>query len=175
MAAFIRFIEEVILAVMAKLYPMPSTDNDPIVPVELSNAQKLVAAAKRLLGQNLALGTGVPPEVACAISVNRVHQEAFGEPIGGGASTHALYQALLKHPDFEEVEDPEAGCVIISPTGYGTNTKYPHGHVGIIANYGICSNDSAKGVFAENYQDYADWWHQFHDIEGYPVYLFKRK
>lgn len=138
-----------------------------------TNASRFVAAAKAALGLNLSEGTGVPYYVACAISVNKVHNNAFGFPIGGGASTQELYKALIKSPYFKEVTTASAGCVVISPTGYGQNPAYPHGHVGIIGMFGICSNDSATGVFSENYTT-ESWTEQFSTIEDYPVYYFER-
>lgn len=139
-----------------------------------TNAQLLVASAKKLIGQNLSLGTGVPYYVACAISVNKVHQDAFGFPIGGGASTTELYQALLSSKYFKQVQVATPGCIIISPTGMGKNPSFPHGHVGIVGNFGICSNDSSTGLWSENYADIEAWKAQFENIEGYPVYLFER-
>lgn len=140
----------------------------------MTNAEIFVASTKKLLGQNLSEGTGVPYYVACAISVNKVHQDAFGFPIGGGASTTDLYHALLTSKYFKKVTVATSGCIIISPTGEGSNPSFPHGHVGIQANYGICSNDSSTGLFSENYADIAAWQHQFATIEGYPVYIFER-
>lgn len=149
----------------------------PTVPEsETPNALKLVLAAKSCLGKDLSAGTGVPYYVACAISVNRVHSLAFGVPLGGGASTQSMYQVLLKHPDYVEVQESqvEPGAIVICPTGYGQNPKYPHGHVGILANYGICANDSATGLWSETYADIAEWKAQFETIEKYPTYYFQR-
>ncbi len=138
-------------------------------------ADKLIEAAKESLGQELWRGTGVDPAYACAISVNAVHTKAFGFPIGGQASTAALYQALLKNIRFEFTTESTPGAIVISPTGTGHNPQYPNGHVGIICNYGICSNDSDTGRWSENYKDIDDWRHQFTHIEGYPTYIFKLK
>lgn len=139
-----------------------------------TNAELFVASTKKLLGENLSAGTGVPYYVACAISVNKVHQDAFGFPIGGGASTADLYQALVTSKYFKQVDIATPGCVVISPTGKGTKQAYPHGHVGIQANYGICSNDSSTGIFSENYANIEAWKDQFEEIEGYPVFIFQR-
>lgn len=153
-----------------------TTNTQPMIAnvTPFTNAEALVASAKKLLGQNLSAGTGVPYYVACAISVNKVHQEAFGFPIGGGASTADLYHALLKSPYFRKVDAPMPGCIVISPTGEGSNPAYAHGHVGIQANYGICSNDSSTGIFSENYANIEAWKAQFEEIEGYPVFYFLR-
>lgn len=139
-----------------------------------TNAQLLVASAKKLLGQNLSLGTGVPYYVACAISVNVVHQDAFGFPIGGGASTTELYQALLSSKYFKQVQVAAPGCIVIAPTGMGKNPSFPHGHVGIVGNFGICSNDSSTGLWSENYANIEAWKAQFGTIEGYPTFFFER-
>lgn len=138
-----------------------------------TNAQKFVAAAKASLDHNLSEGTGVPYYVACAISVNRVHTSAFGFPIGGGASTTELYQALVASSDFKQTTTPTPGCVVISPTGHGSKPAYPHGHVGIVGEFGICSNDSETGLFSENYT-VESWNQQFNVTEGYPVFYFER-
>lgn len=162
-----------------ELDTLQKSENSPLVPITPqiptmpTNAEKLVAAAKSCLGQDLSLGTGVDYEVACAISVNKVHQEAFGETIGGGASTQALYQVLLKDSRFKETPVAAPGCIVISPTGYGSNLNYPHGHVGIVGDYGICSNDSSTGLWSENY-NVPSWHEQFSTVEGYPVYYFQR-
>lgn len=137
------------------------------------NAQKLVYYAKEALGEDLSTGTGVDESVACAISVNVVHTRAFGFPIGGGASTALLYEALVASSLFKQVEEPAPGCIVISPTGFGSKSEYPHGHVGIVCNYGICSNSSATGLWTENYTDQS-WVEHFNGIEGYPVFYFQR-
>lgn len=153
----------------APVVPTPSNVVDPI-----TNAQKLVAEAKSCLGQAMWAGTGVDPEVACAISVNAVYTKAFGVPIGGGASTHDMYQALLRNPSFRQTTEYAPGCIIISPTGFGTDiAEYPNGHVGIVCNFGICANYSPTGLWSEIYKSQADWEAQFGTIEHYPTFLFQ--
>ncbi len=139
-----------------------------------TNAEKLVAAATFCLGNNLSIGMGVDPHMACAISVNRVHYVAFGTEIGGGASTLALYQKLLRHPSFRELPAPAPGCIVISPTGYGKNPSYPHGHCGIMGGSRICANDSASGLWSSMFADIAAWKQQYEIIEGFPTYYFQR-
>lgn len=143
-------------------------------PPMQTNADILVEAAKRALGKNLSAGTGVPYYVACAISVNKVHTNAFSFPIGGGASTADLYEALLISKYFKLVQVASPGCIVIAPTSLATKRAYPHGHVGIVGNFGICSNDSTTGLWSENYANIEAWKEQFETIEGYPTYLFER-
>ncbi len=167
-----------LLALISKLFkPMPEPVVIPPVqapaPLPETNAERLVRFTKAALGENLSLGTGVPSEVACAVSVNIIHTRAFGFAIGGGASTNALYHALQNSPDFKKSDVATLGSIVISPTGYGSKAAYPHGHVGIVGKYGICSNDSSTGLFSQNYT-VDSWKHQFGTIEGYPVFYFKR-
>lgn len=153
--------------------PAPATPTP--IPMETTNGQKLVAAAKASLGKSFWIGTGVDRSVACALSVNAVHTLAFGFPIGGGNSTHDMYLALLASPYFKLTTVYAPGCIIISPTGWGNNPNaFPNGHVGIVCNHGICANNSATGKWSENYATYTDWENQFTKLEDYPIFLFER-
>lgn len=161
---------------LANVKVIPATVVATPIPMSIapiSNAQKLVAEAKACLGQELWQGTGVDPTVACAISVNKVYEKVFGVQIGGGASTHDLYQALLRHPGFKITTTYAPGCIIISPTGWGSNPQYPNGHVGIVCNFGICANYSPTGKWSEIYTSYEAWVAQFGTIEDYPTFLFQ--
>lgn len=176
--AFIEWFMDLLSRFLGWPTDLPQAPTSPVVPSlppnppSMTNAEKVVASAKKFLGQNLSVGTGVPSYVACAISVNKVVTDSLGEPAGGGASTLALYQALLKNPKWKEVNMPLPGSILVSPTGYGTNETYPHGHTGIVGNFGICSNDSASGLWLENYADYNVWKAQFEITEGYPTFIF---
>lgn len=121
---------------------------------------------------------GVPIEFGCASSVNMVHRKAFGVEIGGGASTALLYSALEASSFFEKVIEPKAGDIIISPTGYSSlpfeTNPVPNGHVGIVGNFGIMSNNSYNGLWQEKYT--LDTWNaRYATSGGYPVLFFRRK
>lgn len=161
-----------LLALVKPKAPVVSASPTLIQP--LTNAQRLVAAAKAALGTSLWIGTGVDYRYACAISVNELHQKEFGFPIGGEASTEQMYLKLLKSPYFKLTTVYAPGCIIISPTGQGKNPKYPNGHVGVVCNFGICANYSPTGLWSEKYKDYDAWVAQFGTIEDYPTYLFQR-
>lgn len=139
-----------------------------------TNAQILVSAARSASGIELSKGTGVSPDVACAISVNIVHTNAFGLPIGGGASTHDMYEVLLISPLFREVDTPTLGCIAIDATGSGTNPAYPHGHVGIFDGTGFWANNSDNGLWSMKYTSVGSWIHQFETVEGYKTHYFLR-
>jgi hypothetical protein len=137
-----------------------------------SNAERLITYAKAAVGQNLALGTGVSPEVACAISVNIIETRAFGTPIGGGASTALLDEALEASPNWARSETVAPGILMFA-TGKGTKPEYPHGHV-LITDGVLCwSNSSADARFEQNYTVQSALAF-FRDVEGYPAEYFAR-
>lgn len=117
----------------------------------------------------------IPNDVSCAISVNNVYQNAFGNPIGGGASTYLLYQALRKNLRFVRIslEKADAGDLIIAPSGYGTNPDMPHGHVGIISAKGkIMSNNSDGGLWDEHFT-IDSFLKRYKREGGYPIYIYR--
>ena len=84
-----------------------------------------------------------------------------------------MYKSLNASSLFIKIDRPEEGDIIISPTGFG-NGNLPNGHVGIVSKDGmVMSNDSATGVFTENYT-MDTWKARYRDIGGYPVYYFRR-
>lgn len=52
-------------------------------------------------------------QLGCAATVNIVVEKALGKPIGGGASTEAMYHHLQDRSRFEEVTEPAPGRIII--------------------------------------------------------------
>ncbi len=132
------------------------------------NQQVLYDVAKSCLGRDMALTQN---ELGCAEAVNAVHKQAFGSEIGGGLSTAAMYAELLTDARFMATDTPLPGDVIISPTGKGNPGT--HGHVGIVAKYGILSNNSLNGLWQEKYT--LDSWYKFYTVKlGFPIYYFRR-
>ena len=111
-----------------------------------SNIYKI---AKDCLGKHITEDPNVDPNLGCAEAVSYVLEQA-GYDLGslGIEGTSELYTWLQNH--FTQVVNPLAGDIIISPTGTST-TGSPHGHVGIVAKYGILSNSSSSGLFLENF------------------------
>lgn len=143
------------------------------ISTQTMNGQNLYAMAKSLLGKQLGAnnandGYGA---FACAESVNLVAQKALGKPIGGGASTQAMYQALLNPARFRSVLEPLPGDIVISETGSSTINKSWHGHCGIVANYGILSNNSEDGKWSENYT--IESWEKSFSTRGFPTRFFR--
>lgn len=134
---------------------------------QTSNSLKVYNTAKSLIGQALA----PDPVLGCAETVNIIFKQAIGVEAGGEASTQAMYTALQDTKRFTFITRCNAlpGDIIISPTGLG---KYPHGHVGIVAIYGILSNSSSDGRLHENY-DIDTWTNYFERQGGFPVLFFR--
>lgn len=122
--------------------------------------------------KHITLDPSVPAELGCAEAVSYILKlSGFTLPAEGIAGTAALYTWLEQN--FTPVSVPQYGDVIISPSGMSVNGS-PHGHTGIVAKYGILSNDSDSGLFLEKYI-LASWAAYFHTIEGFPVFYFRSK
>lgn len=133
------------------------------------NSIRIYNTAAAHVGENLC----VDKELGCATTVNYIFEMALGAPIGGNASTMLMLPFLKDKMRFSETTPALAlpGDVIISPTGSG-NGKLDHGHVGIIAKYGILSNSSADGRLHEVY-DIDTWTKYYNGVGGFPVRCFR--
>lgn len=140
------------------------------------NETKLYTIAKNNLGKHITLDPNVPYDVGCAeaVSFNLKQLGVVGIPLSGFASTADLYTWMKSLPSlFDEIECPEAGAIIISPSGTSTQNA-PHGHVGICGNFGIMSNDSQSGLFLELWT--VDKWNTYYGHAlGFPVHFFRVK
>ncbi len=138
------------------------------------NALRIYQTAKNLLGTDASPNDVAPDFLACAETVWNIVNKALGLRIAGApiTSTKVLYEALLKSSMFESVtlDQADMGDIIISPTGYGTN-RSAHGHCGIIAKYGILSNNSEDGKLEENYTKTS--WKNYFEARGFPVVCFR--
>lgn len=144
---------------------------------QTDNSVKLYNTAKALMGtavapKNAADGYGM---FGCALTVNGIAEHALGEEIGGGASTTLMQKALSDTTRFTLITPDDAlpGDIIISPTGLAANPA-THGHVGIIAIYGILSNNSEDGLLEEQWT--LAQWKQVYGVElGFPVLIYRIK
>lgn len=136
--------------------------------------------AKSYLGKHITLNKNVPAEVGCAESLSYVLKNSGigGIPGGGIEGTAALYDFLTQSVQFERIQSPEKGCIIVSPTGHGNGTV--RGHTGILGGFGvqypndwgILSNDSQTGLFLELWR--LSYWQKFYgDMGGLPIAFFK--
>lgn len=134
------------------------------------NSDTIYLVAKGNLGKHLTLNPDVPPEVGCAEAVSTVLKQAgIAVPTEGIAGTAALY-AWLPQNGFSRADTPQAGDIIVSPTGMGNGTV--RGHTGVVGNAGILSNDSQSGLFLELWT--IDKWQEFYGSQGgLPVAFFR--
>lgn len=144
-------------------------------PMQTENGTKLYNAAKSLLDRQVA-----PKDAAdgygmfgCALTLNGVALVAWGHQIGGGASTEAMLAFLQDTTKYSPQTSQTAlpGDIIISATGTASDPSQ-HGHCGIIAKYGILSNNSEDGRLEEQWT-LAAWEAYYGNTLGFPVLIFR--
>lgn len=141
-----------------------------------TNSEKLYKVAMSCLKTDVTPKDEYPDSVSCAITVNVIHQKAFGDQIGGTASTYWMYNSLLNRKDFQKVDAPQRGDIIISPTGYaGKGGTLTNGHVGIVGDGGVVlSNNSNTGLLDTYFT--IEKWNSYYGIKGkFPIYYFRKK
>lgn len=131
----------------------------------MTNREKIYDVAKNSLGKDFSTND----QLGCAETVNAIVKIALGYEVGGGVSTAKMFQELKYSNNFIEVKTPMEGDIILSPTGQG---KMAHGHVGIVAKYGILANDSNNGELHEKYT-LASWNEYFGVKGGFPVLFYR--
>lgn len=154
-------------------HPEKLTIQPPMPPI--TNREKIYNEAKALLGTDASPGDQAPSALACAETVNYIVQQATGRPVGGTTSTAAMWQALKADgARWQAIFASEAlpGDIIISPTGSVAGARLTHGHVGVVAKYGILSNNSETGTLAENY-DIQSWTKYYSDFGGLPTLFYR--
>lgn len=132
---------------------------------------KLCELAKSKIGKDFTDDSVADDEVACAQAVSTLLRELDGSPVSTGTST--LYDYLRVSPKFKLVDQPEAGVIVISPTGQGNGT-ISNGHTGIyLDDNQIMSNESKSGLWIVNFT--RESWRKYYSVKGgYPVYFFKK-
>lgn len=139
--------------------------------LQTENSIKVYNYAAASINKNL--HGSVNPEEGCAITVNNIFLGALGFNIGGYASTAAMYPFLQDTAKFTKVSMPMPGDVAISPTDHGNGSVT--GHVGIVAFYGIISNNSDNGLLQEQWKSLADWIARYAAQGGLPVEFYRVK
>ena len=175
--AAIRIILLQISALIAKKEAeanTPPVTPKPVPKPELSPREIFYKAALDAIGSDASPLDRAPDDLACAETVNEIHKKAFGISIDEpGLSTIRLYHSLVALKTlFQRVSDPLPGDIIISPTGMG-NGRIKHGHVGIVSEIGIMSNDSDTGLFLQKYT-MESWRLRYQITGGFPMLFFRR-
>lgn len=167
---------------LKSLFP-PLTYNNPQVPMEqppqilpiMTDSDKIYETAKSFLGLDASPGDEAPSALACAETVNYIVQKATGRPVGGETSTAAMWNSLKSDSSrWGAIFASEAlpGDIIISPTGSVSGARLAHGHVGIVAKFGILSNNSETGTLEENY-DIPSWTAYYTNFGGLQTLFYR--
>ena len=127
------------------------------------------------LGTDASPNDAAPDELGCAESVTEILKAANTMPYVE-ISTYRLYNYFLASPNWELVDTPRPGDVVLSPTAYSSKRPVPFvGHVGIVGkNDTIMSNDSATGKFMSNYT-MLSWRNRWVKRGGYPMLFYRYK
>lgn len=134
-----------------------------------ANSTKVYNTAVANLNQNL--HGSVDAEVGCAMTISNIFLKA-GVHFQSTPSTAQMYanlQADTLH--FKRVNCPQAGDVIISPTGHGNGLI--EGHVGIYAFYGVMANSSATGLLQQDWKFLEDWIARYAGLGKLPVAFYR--
>lgn len=167
-----------IIKLMYLLLPMlkSETKSEPIAPVVVpppqpTTREKLYVVARKSLGIDVSPSDNAPDDLACVESLCQILGKV-GIETPKTLSTLTFYNWLKKSPRFIQTTENKVGNIIISPTGKG-NGSIPHGHTGILGESGwILSNDSATGMWLENYT-LQSWIARYRTKGGYPIYYFE--
>jgi hypothetical protein len=131
----------------------------------------LVDVATSALGTDVTPDDLVPDVVACAITVSTLINK-LDPTFPKVSGTWTLYDVLEHRKNWQKVNTPTTGCVVISPTGLGMPGT--NGHVGIYMPDGtIASNDSRTGKFIKNY-NLETWQKRYASDMRYPVYFYQK-
>ena len=146
--------------------PLPPDLTNTIKPLPpmATRTRKLYDLAKSLLSMHLGLDKSIPWGVNCANAATHVLIKAGvkGLPAKGIAGTAALLSWLQSSSEFDEVDNPEPGDIIMSATGTG-NGKC-RGHVGIVGQHQIMSNNSETGLWDTQWT--MDRWNDYYRAYG---------
>lgn len=142
----------------------------PLLKPENTMPEKIYQFAKSCLNTDIA---ATQNELGCAESISYIFIQTKVPhfPKEGYLSTADFYTWLETYA--ERVTDPLPGDVIIAPTGKSTKGA-AHGHIGIIAKYGILSCNSMNGLFQE-YFTIVKWLIYYGGKLGFPTLFYRIK
>lgn len=141
----------------------------------LMSKQTFLEVCESALGTDVTPKDTTPDDVACAEVVSTLIKKiepAF--PIITGTATLWEYLDNPIH-GFQEVKEPSAGCIIISPTGYGDRGAI--GHTGVVLGDGIIASNTSYGIHAGKFMKnhtIETWKKYYTGRYHFPVYYFKK-
>ncbi len=133
--------------------------------IKQSMNDELYNVAYSLLGHHLTLDDTIPAVVGCGEAVSFVVNEIASElvPPKGIPGTAGWYEMMSKSARFKEVPEPTKGSIIVSVTGTGNGSR--RGHIGIMGNYRIMSNNSDTGLWGDEWT-LGRWLRYYKEIGG---------
>lgn len=165
-----------------QITPEPEEPTKPDIKPEpvITPRERLYSVATFYIGKEASPKDIADDELACMESVDEIVKQTFGTYINGrkdrvSVSTLDGYRILSTNPYFKKVTTPLSGDIILSPSGYG-NGKLSNGHIGIIHNVGIMSNNSYgkdKGKWTINFT-LSKWKDYYQKKGGFPIVFFRR-
>lgn len=145
----------------------------------MDNQQHLYDTAFSFIGKDASPRDLAPDEYGCAETVSSVIQAAFPElRFPTVLSTRELFAHISNSPSFQQLTEPEPGCIILSVTGAG-NGRVGNGHTGVVGKNAaadgtpwIMSNDSRTGTWEANFT-LAGWRRYYEAKGGMPTHFFR--
>lgn len=140
----------------------------------------LYLVAKQSLDKDMG-DSGYGDDVDCVAALNGIVEKAWGRSLPDRISTYRLEKLLSRSPRWKRIGVPEKGCVILSPSGFRRGpSPVQSGHVGVVGdtisdnpfNVEIMSNDSATGLWKQNYT-LKTWYERWFFRGRYPVIFYK--
>lgn len=185
-ATVITNIKKTLLSLLQRLFSRTKKKEDraarkkakkkiikPIEPKKMETpSDKIYATALTFLGKDASPNDEAPDDLGCANTVSAIVR-ACGYQFAMFTSTYWMYEHLRISPEWQKIDQPEKGAIIISPTGFG-NKKIPNGHVGFCGEGDkILSNTSKTGNLDSNFTQ--DSWRSRYVVAGnYPIYYFRK-
>jgi len=163
------FLEQIIKW-LSKILGWEEQVEEPMAPpkppvVEPTAREILYKVSVDSLGKEMSPQDLADDEVACVESLEGVIKKAFGFYVGGKTpilATWIFLDALRKDDRFEEVSKGQPGDIILCPTGSGNGRI--RGHVGILGNHNIMSNNSYTSLWDASFTH--ETWYQRYEVRG---------
>lgn len=142
---------------------------------KLMGKQTFLEVCESAIGTDVTPTDRTPDEVACAEVVSTLIRKVEpAMPIITGTATLWEYLDNPIH-GFRQVQDPQAGDIIISPTGYGL--KGTSGHVGVVLQDNVIASNTSFGTYAGKFMKnhtIQTWAKYYVEKRNYPVYYYRK-
>ena len=119
--------------------------------IPMTNDDKIYNVAFSLIGKHCTCDLSVPKELGCGEAWSYIMKRAgYKLPVKGIAGTYECDEWLQQHAT--RLTEPHRGCTVVSPTIGDT-----HGHISIMGNNQLISNNSNTGKLDTQWNSLQDW------------------